>query len=81
MGGERDRSYYRTMMERVSTYAQRLVTRWHVLRADEDGASMVEYALLAALIAIVVIAGVSFFGNRLDGAYQDIGSSMVDAGM
>lgn len=81
MGGERDRSYYRSMMERVSTYAQRLVTRWHVFRACEDGASMVEYALLAALIAIVVIAGTAFLGNRLNASYEDIGSSMVDAGM
>ena len=69
------------MMERVSTYAQRIAARWHGFRASETGASMVEYALLAALIAIVVIAGVSFFGNSLDGAYDDIGSSLVDAGM
>lgn len=42
---------------------------------------MVEYALLAALIAIVVIAGVSFFGSSLDAKYDDIGSSLVDAGV
>jgi Flp pilus assembly pilin Flp len=29
---------------------------------DEDGATMVEYALLVALIAVVVIAGALFLG-------------------
>jgi pilus assembly protein Flp/PilA len=69
------------MMTRISTIAQRTAARWHAFRASEDGASMVEYALLAALIAIVVIAGVSFFGTSLDAKYDDIGSSLVDAGV
>ena len=81
MGVAHVRPYDRTMMERISTASQRMVAQWHGFRASETGASMVEYALLAALIAIVVIAGVSFFGNRLDGAYDDIGSSLVDAGI
>jgi pilus assembly protein Flp/PilA len=69
------------MMDQVSTFSQALAARWHAFRSAEHGASMVEYALLAALIAIVVIAGVSFLGGRLDEAYDDIGSSLVDAGM
>lgn len=69
------------MMNRASTYAQRIAVRWHTFVAREDGAGMVEYALLVALIAIVVIAGVSFFGGELNDKYDGIGSSMVDAGM
>lgn len=30
----------------------------------QDGASMLEYCLIAALIALVVITGVSYFGVR-----------------
>ena len=37
---------------------------------------MVEYGLLLALIAIVVIVGVAFFGSQLDNTFDDIGSSV-----
>jgi Flp pilus assembly pilin Flp len=56
-----------------------VAVRWNVFRTTERGASMVEYALLIALIALVAVAGVSFFGAQLDRAYDDIGSSVVDA--
>lgn len=36
-------------------------------RRDERGASLVEYALLLALIAIVAIVGVGFFGSSTGG--------------
>lgn len=81
MGAGVERPYNRIMMDQVSTISQAVVARWHSFRTSEHGASMVEYALLVALIAIVVIAGVSFFGSNLDSAYDDIGSSLVDAGM
>jgi Flp pilus assembly pilin Flp len=34
-----------------------------VRRKNEDGASLVEYGLLLALIAVVAFSAVSFFGN------------------
>jgi Flp pilus assembly pilin Flp len=37
---------------------------------------MVEYGLLLAFIAIVVIVGVAFFGTQLDNKFDDIGSSV-----
>lgn len=74
-----ERPYNRTMMNRVSMLGRAVAVRWNVFRTTERGASMVEYALLIALIALVAIAGVSFFGTQLDGAYDDIGSSIVDA--
>ena len=43
-------------MSRVWTACQ----SWFV--KDEEGATMVEYALLVALIAVVVIAGALFLG-------------------
>jgi pilus assembly protein Flp/PilA len=36
------------------------------IRTREEGASMVEYGLLVALIALVAIAGVILLGNALD---------------
>ena len=42
-------------------------TWWNDLKAraeDEGGATAVEYALMVALIAVVIIAAVTFIGNN-----------------
>lgn len=46
---------------------------------SEKGASMVEYALLVILIAIVALLAVSFVGTETSTMYSDI-SSAVSAG-
>ncbi len=43
---------------------------------DEEGASMVEYALLVALIAVVVIAGALFLGNEISGKFSEVGDTL-----
>ncbi len=50
-----------------------------VVTDDERGASMVEYALLLALIAMAAITAVSAFGGGLGGEFSDIGSSVDSA--
>ena len=47
--------------------------------ARERGASMVEYALLIALIAMVAIVAVTLFGSALSGEFSDIADSVQDA--
>lgn len=42
----------------------------------EKGASMLEYALLAALIAVVAIAAVTFLGAQASETFSDIGKHM-----
>ena len=37
----------------------------------ERGASAVEYAIIVSLIAVVIIAAVTFFGQRTNGLFQD----------
>jgi pilus assembly protein Flp/PilA len=44
--------------------------------SDEQGASMVEYAFLVALIAVVCIAAVGLIGTRLDTKYDSVGDSL-----
>ena len=39
---------------------------------DEDGAAMVEYALLVALIALVAIVGVSATGTSINAQFAKI---------
>ncbi len=45
----------------------------------EEGASMVEYALLVALIAMVAFAAVTLVGQALDSRYDSIASSVAEA--
>ncbi|MCO4744982.1 MAG: Flp family type IVb pilin [Proteobacteria bacterium] len=39
--------------------------------ADEDGSTAVEYALVAALLAIVVISALRLVGTRMNVMYTD----------
>ena len=41
---------------------------------DEEGASMPEYALLVALIAVVVIAGATILGTEVNDKIADTGN-------
>lgn len=50
------------------------------LRLNERGASMVEYALLVVLIAIVGLVAVNNFGGSVAGTYESIANALVNAG-
>jgi pilus assembly protein Flp/PilA len=43
----------------------------------EEGATATEYALLVALIAIVIAVAVGFFGKQLSTFFQDIGNTVT----
>ena len=43
---------------------------------DERGASLVEYALLVALIAVVCIVAISFVGSRASDKFSAVGSKL-----
>jgi len=47
---------------------------------QEKGASMVEYALLVVMIAIVALAAVAIAGSELSETYSEISSGLVEAG-
>ena len=44
----------------------------------ERGASLVEYALLIALIAIVCFAAVTFFGGATSNEFKEVGASLAN---
>jgi len=54
-----------------------LETKMH---KDEDGASLVEYILLVALIALAVIAAVIFLRNQVNDKFNDAGSQLSSNG-
>lgn len=45
----------------------------------EEGQDLAEYALLIALIAIAVIAAVTFLGNQISTVLSNIGSTLSSA--
>jgi pilus assembly protein Flp/PilA len=46
------------------------------VRRDEEGQGLAEYALILALIAIVVIGAVIFLGGQINGIMSDVGTSI-----
>ena len=53
------------------------VSAWLQSRCRTDrGASLVEYALLLALIAVVCIAAISFLGGEASSNFNDVGQSI-----
>jgi pilus assembly protein Flp/PilA len=47
---------------------------------DEKGASMVEYALLVVLIAIVALVAVTLAGNEVSEVFSEIANELDTAG-
>lgn len=64
-----------------------LKAQWDVLATwvratvtNQRGASLVEYALLVALIAVVCIAAVSLLGSSASTKFSRVGSAISGAG-
>ncbi|MDH3336040.1 MAG: Flp family type IVb pilin [Rhodospirillaceae bacterium] len=43
---------------------------------DESGATAIEYGLIAALIAVVIIGALSLVGNDLNNKFNEIGNAL-----
>ncbi len=60
-------------------YMKTVIAPWIKARIDAKsdlGASLVEYALLVALIAVVCIVGITFLGTRANSKFSNVGSSL-----
>ena len=49
------------------------------LMDDESGATAIEYGLIAGLIAVAVIAALTTLGDSLEGLFNSISDTIVDA--
>lgn len=49
-------------------------------REDEEGQTLVEYGLLLALIAIIVIVALLFLGPIVSEIFQNVGSNLQGTG-
>ncbi len=47
---------------------------------DEQGATAIEYGLIAALVAVAIIAALVFLGGSLNNIFNTVGSKLNAAG-
>ncbi|WP_240653187.1 Flp family type IVb pilin [Sphingomonas crocodyli] len=53
-----------------------LVHVFHAILADRRGATAIEYGLIAALIAVAAITGMSKLGNQLQKTFNNVSNNM-----
>ena len=65
------------MIQMLSSYLESYTARF---RSEEGGQGLVEYALIIALVSVVMIVAVKALGAHLDGVFTRVGDSLADAG-
>ena len=65
-------------MTAAAVRAQALVS-WVVRTAPLVGQSMVEYAIIAAIVAVIALAGVRLIGGRVSDAFVHAGEQVGEA--
>ena len=60
----------------MSSIVQFAVAWFQARLLGDDGASLVEYALLVALIAVVCIVAVNMLGQAASSKFSSVGSSL-----
>ncbi len=56
--------------------AAKIIKFSHELWSNEDGATAIEYGLIAALVAVAIIAGVTLLGTDLSNTFNEVGNSL-----
>ncbi len=57
----------------------KLLARIRRFRKSEDGATAIEYGLIAALIAVVIIVAVTTVGTELNDTFSVVGNKLKSA--
>ncbi len=61
----------------LSTTVNYIRTRFADLRAREDGVTAVEYALMVAIIALLLVGGFYVLFNAVQSKYTDVGNCIA----
>ena len=64
------------MTREIQAIFKRVAVRANAFARDDKGATMVEYGLMVALIAIVCIAAISSIGTNLNSVFTEIASDL-----
>jgi len=68
------------MFLRLYTGAQTWWSDFRTRMGEEEGATAVEYALMVALIAAVIIGAVTILGNNASNQFTTVGNAVGGAG-
>jgi pilus assembly protein Flp/PilA len=66
------------MLPVIQLYISNFVSKF--MKDDEEGQTLVEYGLLLALIAIIVIVALLFLGPIVSRIFQNVGSNLQGTG-
>lgn len=50
---------------------------WRVLAQDKRGVTAMEYGIIAALVAVVIIGAITTVGSKLDATFAAISAKLV----
>jgi pilus assembly protein Flp/PilA len=67
------------VMEKIKKMYKKPWSQFHSKLREEKGATMVEYALMVALIAVVCITAVSNIGTNANNTFTDIAAKVGKA--
>jgi len=59
----------------MTSFKQAVKALW----SDEDGATVIEYGLLAALIAVAIILGATTVGTQLSSFFERLANCLANA--
>jgi pilus assembly protein Flp/PilA len=64
-------------MQAFTTLVVRAQNAWFAARDEESGQSLVEYALIVALVAVAAIAALGFLSGKIQAIFSKAGSSIA----
>ncbi len=64
------------LSSKFAVLKDRVAASLSAFRRDEEGATMIEYALIAALIAVLLIATLTDVKDALDSTFQSVVSAL-----
>jgi pilus assembly protein Flp/PilA len=60
----------------IREFAKKVATRLRIVTTDEKGATAIEYGLLAALIAVIIIGAVRLVGSNLSATFNNVAKAL-----
>ena len=60
------------MMTKLANLATSLVARVHVARSREEGQTLVEYALIIAVVSVLLVASLTALRGGIEGVFSEI---------
>lgn len=56
--------------------SERIIETWLAFRESEEGQGLVEYALIIALVAILLVGALTLLQGQLSGVFSNISTSL-----